>query len=83
MTATDPPHVDRFVVLAVRPSDAAILGYRIDAQTRDRVIGQSIAKLQEDYVYPDLVKKMTEALRQHQKHHDYDTATDGMCSRSE
>jgi retinol-binding protein 3 len=77
LTATDPPHVDRFAVLAVRPSDAAILGYRIDAQTRDRVIGQSIAKLQEDYVYPDLVKKMGEALRQHQKHHDYDTATDG------
>ena len=77
LTATDPPHVDGFAVLAVGPSDAAILGYRVDAQTRDRVIRQSIAKLQEDYVYPDLVKKMAEALRQHQKHHDYDVATDG------
>ncbi|HXR92790.1 MAG TPA: S41 family peptidase [Steroidobacteraceae bacterium] len=77
LTATDPPHVDGFVVLAVRPSDAAILGYRIDAHTRDRVIEQSIVKLQEDYVYPERVKKMGEALRQHQKHHDYDAATDG------
>lgn len=77
LSATDPPHVDGVVVLALWSSDAPILGYRIDAQTRDRVIGQTIDRLQQDYVFPDVAKKMGEALRRHQKHHDYDAATDG------
>jgi hypothetical protein len=77
LTDTDPARVDSFALLAVPPGDATIIGYRIDAPTRDRVIEQSIRKLQEAYVLPDMVKQMGEALRQHQKHHDYDAVTDG------
>ncbi len=76
LTATDPPRVGGFSLLAIAPGET-ILGFQIDAQTRNRVIDASIAKLQEIYVFPATAKRMEEALRRHQKHGDYDSVTDG------
>jgi retinol-binding protein 3 len=55
----------------------ADLSFTIDAAQRARVIDGAIAKLNETYVFPDVAKKMEDAVRAHQKHGDYDSITDG------
>ncbi len=77
LTDSQPPRVDGFVLLVIPPGDPTIMGYGIDAQTRDRVIEHSISKLQQSYVFPEAAKRMGEALRKHQKHHDYDAIKEG------
>jgi hypothetical protein len=42
---------------------------------RNTVIDTLVKKVNDYYVFPDVAKKMTDAVRQHQKHHDYDTIT--------
>jgi len=49
---------------------------KLIAAERNEVIDTLLAKLNAIYVYEDMAKKMSEAIRQHQKHHDYDTITD-------
>jgi hypothetical protein len=49
------------------PGDPPVLGFSIDAQTRDRVIDYAIAQLRDSYVSPELAKQMGEALRRHHK----------------
>jgi retinol-binding protein 3 len=77
LSSSDPPHITGFALLAIPPGDPPVLGYSIDAQTRDRVIDNAIEKLQQSYVSADLAKQMGEALRRHQKHGDYNAITEG------
>src|SRR6185437_14408991 len=50
LSSSDPPHITGFALLAIPPGDPPVLGYSIDAQTRDRVIDNAIEKLQQSYV---------------------------------
>ena len=50
-------------------------GKNMGAAERKAVIDTLVAKVNALYVYEDVAKKMTAAIRQHQQHHDYDTIT--------
>jgi hypothetical protein len=74
----DPAKVVRFSLRAVRPGiTAADMTVKIDVATRERVIDGAIAKLNEFYVFPEVAKKMEDALRGHQKEGEYDAVDDG------
>jgi len=77
LSDSDPPRITGFALLAIPPGDPPILGFSIDAQTRDGVIDNAIAELQDSYVSPELAKQMGEALRRHRKHGDYNAITEG------
>jgi retinol-binding protein 3 len=77
VTDSDPPQVVTLLFASLPEGDAPVLGFGIDAQTRGKVIDQAIAQLQELYVVPETAGKMVDALRQHQKDHDYDAVTEG------
>jgi hypothetical protein len=77
LSSSDPPSITGFALLAIPPGDPPILGFSIDAQTRDRVIDHAIAQLQDSYVSAELARQMGEALRRHQKHGDYNAITQG------
>jgi retinol-binding protein 3 len=77
LSGPDAPRITGFALLAIPPGDPPVLGFSIDAQTRDRVIDHAIAQLQDSYVSSELAKQMGEALRRHQKHGDYNTITEG------
>jgi hypothetical protein len=49
----------------------------LDTATRTRVIDASVRLLNEHYVFPDVAKKMEEAIRSHQQKGEYDTIADG------
>jgi hypothetical protein len=76
VSATDPPKYVKGSLRAL-PPDGEMLGFDIDAPTRERVIAGTIAKLNETYVFPDTAKKMERALRAHQKKGEYDAVTSG------
>jgi len=76
VTSSDPPQA-AISGLWVTPPGAAIIGFQVDAAARERVIAGSIAKLNENYVFPETAKKMEQALLRHQKHGEYDAVTDG------
>jgi retinol-binding protein 3 len=65
--------------LRVLPAGTAVsdLTFHIDAATRTRVIDEAVAELNETYVFPEVAKKMEEAVRAGQKSGEYDTITDG------
>ncbi|AKD53677.1 hypothetical protein SD10_00940 [Spirosoma radiotolerans] len=46
---------------------------RLTAAERQSVIDTLIAKVNSLYIYEDVAQKMTASIRQHQKHHGYDT----------
>jgi hypothetical protein len=77
VTDSDPPHLTTLLFAPLPGGDAPVLGFGIDAQTREGVIGQVIAQLQELYVAPETAKKMAAALRQHQSNHEYDSVMEG------
>jgi hypothetical protein len=52
-------------------------GFDIDPTARERVIAGVIEKLDQIYVFPDVAKKMEQALRGHQKKGEYDAITRG------
>jgi retinol-binding protein 3 len=76
VTPSDLPQLTTSEIRAIPPG-AAFIGFEIDAVGRERVIAGSIAKLNENYVFPETAKKMQQALRLHQKRGDYDSVTDG------
>lgn len=59
------------------PAGAPVIGFEVDAATRERVIAGAIAKLTETYVFPATARKMEQALRLRQKRGEYDAVTDG------
>lgn len=64
-------------MLRAIPPGAAVIGFEIDAADRERVIAGLIAKLNQNYVFPETAKKMQQALRLRQKRGEYDAVTDG------
>jgi hypothetical protein len=66
----DPAEVVSFGVGAI-PAGATGMDFTIDAATRQRVIDGAIAKLNEYYVFPEVAKKMEEAIRAKQKAGEY------------
>src|SRR5262249_25269251 len=72
------PLVPNFGVRAIPPgTNAADMNLKIDAAVGGRVIDGAIAKLNENYVFPETAKKMEDALRTHQSKGDYDKVTEG------
>jgi hypothetical protein len=72
----EPAEVTSFALRAI-PKGASASGFKIDAETRARVIDGAVAKLNEFYVFPEMAKKMEEAVRERQKRGEYDSVTDG------
>ncbi|MDB4964532.1 MAG: hypothetical protein JWN44_221 [Myxococcales bacterium] len=64
----------RAIPPGMRPED---LDIKVDAALRARVLDGIAAKLTEFYVYPEVAKKMIDAMRAHQKKGEYDAVTDG------
>lgn len=73
---SDPPRVTSSEVRGIFDG-AAVIGFDIDAATRARVIDGAIALLDEFYVFPDVAKKMGNAVRGRAKRGEYAAITDG------
>lgn len=73
---TQPPTVDTFGLRALPPG-AVIEDITLDAAARQRVLDGIYKNLDDYYVYPDVAKKMEDALRDHQKRGDYNSITNG------
>ena len=67
--------VDNFNLRAIPPG-AVVENVKVDAAARQRVIDGIAKNLKESYVYPDLARKMEDAIRANQKRGDYDAITD-------
>ena len=79
----DPATIAVFDLKAIPPGmKAADMHIKVDAATRARVLDGIATRLTEEYVYPDVAKKMIAAMRAHQKKGDYDAITDGMTLAS-
>jgi hypothetical protein len=78
MKADGPPRVTSFSLRALPPNvTEADLNRTIDATERTRVIDGIVVQLKENYVFPEVAEKMTEAVRQRQRRGEYDALTDG------
>jgi hypothetical protein len=76
--AGEPATVASFDLNIVPPgTSVASLSFTIDAATRARVIDGAIVQLNESYVFPDVAKKMEDAVRARLKKGEYDSVTDG------
>jgi len=71
-----PPTVVASDLRAVPPG-AVLEDITLDATERQRVIDGVFKNLDDYYVYPDVAKKMEDAVRDHQKRGDYDSITNG------
>lgn len=77
MKGADSSEISDFSLRAIPPGlSAADMHLKIDAAERTRVIDGAVSNLNEFYVYPDTARKMSDALRAHQKNGDYDSVTD-------
>ena len=77
ITDTDPPEIVTLNFLAIPPGmTAADMDKKLDSETRSRVLDAIVAKLTELYVFPDVAKKMEQALRDNQKNGTYDAVVD-------
>jgi hypothetical protein len=72
----EPSRVTRNLLRAIPPG-AAVAGFAIDAETRNRVIDNAIVKLKEIYVLEDEALAMAEALEDRRGRGDYDAVTNG------
>jgi retinol-binding protein 3 len=73
-----PPLVTSFILSAFpHGPSASVPNFDVDGATRSRVIDGAIENLNEYYVFPDIAKKMEDAVRGHQKRGEYDSVTDG------
>ena len=65
-------------VLTGIPPGTRVADFRIDAAARASAIEGAIAKLDESYVFPDVAKKMGDAVRGRLKRGEYDDVTNGL-----
>jgi len=72
----EPPHVDDVTLRAIPPG-ARMLGFEIDATTRNSVIDGAMAKLRELYVYEETAEAMAQALDRRRRNGEYDATTSG------
>ncbi len=78
VTDASPARMANFSLRAIPPGmTAADMNIAVDATTRSRILDGIVAKLSEYYVYPDVAKKMEEAVRARQKKGEYDAIRDG------
>ena len=74
----DPVKITGFRLRPIPPGmSAADLQVKVDTAVRGRVLDGIAAKLTEFYVFPDLAKKMVDALRAHQRKGEYDKVDNG------
>lgn len=74
----NPPRVVEMRREEIPPGmSASQMSVTVDAATRTRVLDGVAQRIGEWYVYPDVARKMIEALRGHQALGDYDAITDG------
>ena len=59
------------------PKGAVYADFPIDAAEKKRVIDAAIKWIDEDYIFPDVAKKLSASLRAHLQHGDYDSFTEG------
>ena len=76
LASTSPVRVKRLNIRAIPPG-AKPDDIELDEATRQKTIVAISDKLTEYYVYPDVAAKMVKAIRDHQKHGDYSSMTDG------
>ena len=76
LSSADPPKVETAGLRAI-PTGSEVIGFEIDAATRERVIAGAIEKLNDTYVFPETAKKMEQALRRRQHRGEYDAVPDG------
>jgi len=76
LVSTLPPRVKRLSIRAIPPG-AKLDDIQLDEAIRQKTIDAISERLTEYYVYPDVAAKMVQAIRDHQKHGDYSSMTDG------
>jgi hypothetical protein len=76
LASTSPARVKRLNIRAIPPG-ARPDDIQLDEATRQKTIDAISEKLTQYYVYPDVAAKMVQAIRDHQKHGDYSSMTDG------
>jgi len=76
LASTSPPHVKVLSIRAIPPG-AKPDDIQLNETTRQKTIDAVSEKLTAYYVYPDVAAKMIQAIRDHQKHGDYSSITDG------
>ena len=76
LASTTPPRVKRIGIRAIPPG-AKLNDIRLDEATRQKTIDAISERLTEYYVYPDVAANMIQAIRDHQKHGDYNSIVDG------
>jgi retinol-binding protein 3 len=76
LASTSPPRVKRLSIRAIPPG-AKPDDIQLDEATRQKTIDAISERLTEYYVYPDVAAKMVQAIRDHQKHGDYSSMSDG------
>jgi hypothetical protein len=76
LASTTPPRVERISIRAIPPG-AKLDDIQLDEATRQKTIDAISEGLTEYYVYPDVAAKMIQAIRDHQKHGNYNSIVDG------
>ena len=76
LSNTTPPRVKRVNIRAIPPG-AKLDDIQLDETVRQKTIDAISEKLTDYYVYPDVATKMIQAVRDHQKHGDYNSIADG------
>ena len=76
LASTTPPRVKRISIRAIPPG-AKLDDIQLDETTRQKTIDAISEGLTEYYVYPDVAAKMIQAIRDHQKHGNYNSIVDG------
>jgi hypothetical protein len=68
-------------VLAIPPG-GSLADFKVDAATRQRVIDAAVAKLDSNYVFPEVSTKMAAALRARAKKGEYESVSNGIVFAS-
>jgi len=76
LASTSPARVKDLSIRAIPPG-ATPDDIQLDEAIREKTIDAISEKLTGYYVYPDVAAKMIQAIRDHQKHGDYRSMTDG------
>jgi len=76
LASTTPLRVKRIGIRAIPPG-AKLDDIRLDEAIRQKTIDAISERLTEYYVYPDVAANMIQAIRDHQKHGDYNSIVDG------
>jgi hypothetical protein len=72
------PSVARTATVLAIPPGESVATFRVDAATRRRVIEAALAKLDSNYVFPDVATKMADAVRARLARGEYERVTNGI-----